>query len=248
MIKFGEFLKTLPVPTSLHLFRMDPMRGNAIFVVESKVIFTLVDIIFGGTGTEVFKIEGREFTAIESNLIKKIVLSALADLEESWKALIDLTVSYQRAEVNPQFAQIVPPTDVVVVMNFEVEVEYTSGVISICIPYAMLEPVKEKLAAGFQSEQLEVDRAWSGRFKAGLMESKVDMMVELGRVSILGKDIANLKTGDVIQLDHYASDPLEIYVEGIPKYRGYPGIFKGNKAVQISQILTEKEDLEYGTE
>jgi flagellar motor switch protein FliM len=248
MIKFGEFLKTLPVPTSLHLFRMDPMRGNAIFVVESKVIFTLVDIIFGGTGTEVFKIEGREFTAIESNLIKKIVLSALADLEKSWKALIDLTVSYQRAEVNPQFAQIVPPTDVVVVMNFEVEVEYTSGVISICIPYAMLEPVKEKLAAGFQSEQLEVDRAWSGRFKAGLMESKVDMMVELGRVSILGKDIANLKTGDVIQLDHYASDPLEIYVEGIPKYRGYPGIFKGNKAVQISQILTEKEDLEYGTE
>ena len=248
MIKFGEFLKTLPVPTSLHLFRMDPMRGNAIFVVESKIIFTLVDIIFGGTGTEAFKIEGREFTAIENNLIKKIVLNALVDLEKCWKPLIDLTVTYQRAEINPQFVQIVPPTDVVVVMNFEVEVEYTTGVISICIPYAMLEPIKEKLSAGFQSEQLEVDKGWSSRFKTGLMRSYVEMMVELGRVSILGRDIVNLKIGDVIQLDHYASDPLDIYVEGIPKYKGYPGIYKGNQAMQISQIVTGKEDMDYGTE
>ena len=248
MIKFGEFLKTLPVPTSLHLFRMDPMRGNAIFVMESKVIFTLVDIIFGGTGTEAFKIEGREFTAIENNLIKKIVLSALADLEKCWKPLIDLTVTYQRAEINPQFVQIVPPTDVVVVMNFEIEVEYTTGVISICLPYSMLEPIKEKLAAGFQSEQLEVDRSWSNRFKAGLMKSYVDIMVELGRVSVYGKDIVNLKKGDVIQLERFASDPLEIYVEGVPKYKGYPGTFKGNQAIQIAQILTGKEDAEYGTE
>ncbi len=248
MIKFGEFLKTLPVPTSLHLFRMDPMRGNAIFVMESKVIFTLVDIIFGGTGTESFKIEGREFTAIENNLIKRIVMSALVDLEKCWKPLIDLTISYQRAEINPQFVQIVPPTDVVVVMNFEIEVEYTTGVISICLPYSMLEPIKEKLSAGFQSEQLEVDRSWSNRFKAGLMKSYVDIMVELGRVSVYGKDVVNLKVGDVIQLERYASDPLDIYVEGVPKYKGHPGTFKGNQAVSIAQILTGKEDAEYGTE
>ncbi|PKN77107.1 MAG: flagellar motor switch protein FliM, partial [Deltaproteobacteria bacterium HGW-Deltaproteobacteria-10] len=198
MIKFGEFLKTLPVPTSLHLFRMDPMRGNAIFIMESKIIFTLVDIIFGGTGTAAFKIEGREFTAIENNLIKKVVMSALADLEKCWKALIDLKITYQRAEINPQFAQIVPPTDVVVVMNFEVEVEYTSGVVSVCIPYSMLEPMKEKLSAGFQSEQLEVDKAWANRFKSGLLKSYVDIFVELGRAQVLGKDVVNLKKGDVI--------------------------------------------------
>lgn len=248
MIKFGEFLKTLPVPTSLHIFRMDPMRGNAIFVIESKIIFTLVDIIFGGTGTETFKIEGREFTAIENNLIKKIVLNALTDLEKCWKPLIDLTVSYQRAEINPQFAQIVAPTDVVVVMNFELEVEYTTGVISICIPYAMLEPIKEKLSAGFQSEQLEVDRGWSSRFKTNLVRAYVEVMVELGRVSISGKDIVNLKIGDVIPLDHYATDPLDVFIQGILKYQAYPGVFKGNQAVQISKIITGKEDLEYGTE
>ncbi|MEN6619946.1 MAG: flagellar motor switch protein FliM [Smithella sp.] len=242
MIKFGEFLKTLPVPTSLHLFRMDPMRGNAIFIMESKIIFTLVDIIFGGSGTASYKIEGREFTAIENNLIKKVVLSALADLEKCWKPLIDLTIAYQRAEINPQFAQIVPPTDVVVVMNFEVEVEYTSGVISICIPYSMLEPVKEKLAAGFQSEHLEVDKAWANRFKAGLLKSYINIFVELGRTQVLSKDVMNLKKGDVIQLEHYASDPLDVYVEGIKKYTGYPGNYKGNQAVQISGIVTGKED------
>ncbi len=248
MIKFGEFLKTLPVPTSLHLFRMDPMRGSAIFVMESKIIFTLVDIIFGGTGTEAFKIEGREFTAIENNLIKKIVLAALVDLEKSWKPLIDLTVTYQRAEINPQFVQIVPPTDVVVVMNFEVEVEYTSGVISICIPYSMLEPIKEKLSAGFQSEQREVDKSWSNRFTVGLLKAYVDIMVELGRVTVPGRDVIHMKQGDVIPLDHYASDPLDIYVEGVPKYKGYPGIFKGSQAVQICQTITGKEEMTYGTE
>ena len=247
MIKFGEFLKTLPVPTSLHLFRMDPMRGTAIFVVESKVIFTLVDIIFGGAGVEAYKIEGREFTAIENNLIKKVVLSALTDLEKSWKSLIDLKVSYQRAEINPQFVQIVPPTDVVIVINFEIEIEYTSGIISICIPYSMLEPIKDKLAAGFQSEQLEVDKGWTNRFKDGLMQSYVEIMAELGRTQIHGKDVVNLKKGDVIQLDQYASDPLDIYLEGIIKYKGYPGNFKGNQAVQISQVIMRKEDAEYGT-
>ncbi len=247
MIKFGEFLKTLPVPTSLHLFRMDPMRGTAIFVVESKVIFTLVDIIFGGAGVEAYKIEGREFTAIENNLIKKVVLSALTDLEKSWKSLIDLKVSYQRAEINPQFVQIVPPTDVVIVINFEIEIEYTSGIVSICIPYSMLEPIKDKLAAGFQSEQLEVDKGWTNRFKDGLMQSYVEIMAELGRSQIHGKEVVNLKKGDVIQLDQYASDPLDIYVEGIIKYKGYPGNYKGNQAVQISQVILGKEDAEYGT-
>jgi flagellar motor switch protein FliM len=175
-------------------------------------------------------------------LIKKIVLSALADLEKCWKPLIDVKISYQRAEINPQFVQIVPPTDVVVVINFEVEVEYTSGVISVCIPYSMLEPVKEKLSAGFQSEHPEVDRGWASRFKSGLMKSHVDLFVELGRAQVLGKDVMNLKQGDVIQLEHYASDPLDVYVEGVKKFIGYPGNYKGNQAIQISSTVTTKEE------
>ena len=199
MIKFGEFLKTIPVPTSLHLFRMEPMRGNALLVVESKLIFTLVDIMFGGSGKESFKVEGREFTAIESNLIKRVALSAMGDIEKAWKSVIDLKVSYQRAEVNPQFVRV-PPTDIVVVINFEVEVEYTTGILSVCIPYAMLEPVREKLHAGFQSEQMEADRTWMNRFRKGLMKAKVDLVVELGSTEISGSEVVQLKKGDVIPL------------------------------------------------
>jgi flagellar motor switch protein FliM len=248
MIKFGEFLKTLPVPTSLHLFKMDPLRGNAIIVVESKIIFTLVDILFGGSGKEGFKIEGREFTPIESNLIKKIVINALQDLEKAWKALQDIKISYQRSEINPQFIQIVPPTDVVVVANFEVEIEYSSGIISMCIPYAMLEPIKEKLQAGFQSEQLEVDKAWINRFRKNLITSKVDILVELGHAEIDAREVIKLKKGDVIPLEQYASDPLNVYIEGVSKYKGYPGIYKGNQAIQICEVITGKEGDDYGSE
>ncbi len=248
MIKFGEFLKTIPVPTSLHLIRMEPLRGNAIIVLESKLIFTLVDILFGGTGRDSYKVEGREFTAIENNLIKRVVLSAMGDIEKAWKSVIELKVSYQRAEVNPQFVQIVPPTDIVVVINFEVEVEYTTGILSICIPYAMLEPVREKLHAGFQSEQMEVDRTWMNRFRKGLMQAKVNLVVELGSAEISGSDVVQLKKGDVIPLEQYAREPLAIYVEGIRKFTGCAGVYRGNRAIQVVGITTGKEGDEYGAE
>jgi flagellar motor switch protein FliM len=246
MIKFGEFLKTVPVPTSLHLFRMDPLRGSAIIVLESKLIFTLVDILFGGTGRDAYKVEGREFTAIENDLIKRVVLSAMGDIEKAWKSIIEVKVAYQRAEVNPQFVQIVPPTDIVVVINFEVEVEYTTGILSLCLPYAMLEPVRERLHAGFQSEQLEVDKTWMNRFHEGLLKAKVDLVVELGKTDISGSEVVLLKKGDVIPLDQYASDPLNVYVEGVMKFSGAAGVFRGNKAIEIVGVHTGKEVEDYG--
>jgi flagellar motor switch protein FliM len=248
MMKFGEFLKTLPVPTSLHIFRMEPLRGSAIFVVESKVIFALVDILFGGSGQSSFKIEGREFTAIENRLIKRAVLSALADFEKAWKAILDVKISHQRSEINPQFAHIVPLTDVVVVVHFEIEMEFSSGIVSVCIPYSMLEPVREKLQAGFQSDALEVDREWVNRFKDGLMSSKVELIVELGRSEVSGKEIVDLKEGDVIMLDRYRVDPLDIFVEGVQKLTAFPGVYKGSSAIQIAGTIQGKEARYYGTE
>jgi len=247
-IKYGDFLKTLPVPTSLHLFRIDPLRGNAIIVVESKVIFTLVDIVFGGSGRNGFKVEGREFTAIENNLIKKVVLSALLDLEKAWKALLDVKMTYQRSEVNPQFAHIVPLTDVVVVVNFEIEMDYSSGIVSLCIPYSTLEPIREKLQAGFQSDHLDVDKEWEKRLKEELMSSGLELIARLGRSQLLTRDVRDLKIGDVILLDQYASDPIDIYVEGTLKFRGYPGVCRGNQALQIKHLISRREVIQYGTE
>jgi flagellar motor switch protein FliM len=248
MMKFGEFLKTLPVPTSLHIFRMEPLRGSAIFVVESKVIFSLVDILFGGTGQSSFKIEGREFTAIENRLIKRVVLSALVDFEKAWKAILDVKIGHQRSEINPQFAHIVPLTDVVVVVHFEIEMEFSSGIVSVCIPYSMLEPVREKLQAGFQSDALEVDREWANRFRDGLMVSKVELIVELGRSEVSAKEVVDLKKGDVIMLERYRIDPLDVFVEGVQKLTAFPGVYKGNSAIQIAGTIQGKEARYYGTE
>jgi flagellar motor switch protein FliM len=248
MIKFGDFLKTLPVPTSLHLFRMEPLKGSAVFVVESKVIFTLVDIFFGGSGRDPYRVEGREFSAIETNLIKRVIMTALGDLEKSWQALLECKMSYQRSETNPQFAQIVPPTDVVVLINYEVEMEFASGVLSLCIPYSMLEPVRERLQAGFQSDTLEVDLVWASRFRENLMASKVEILVELGRAEISAKEAVDLQKGDVILLDQFAVDPLKIYVEGMLKFGGVPGTHKGNQAVRIVELMDKKEVHQYGAE
>jgi len=248
MVKFGEFLKSIPVPTSMHLFKLEPLRGSGLIIVESKIIFMLVDIIFGGTGRNSFKIEGREFTAIENNIIKKVILSALVDLEKAWQSLLDLKISYQRSEINPQFVQLVPPTDVVVVSNFEIEVEYSSGTISLCIPYSTLGPLRDRLQAGYQSEQMEVDKTWLNRFKGGLFASKVDLTAQLGGAVINTGEVVNLKKGDVIPLDRFVSDPIDIFVEGVMKFRGHPVTYKGNQAVKISHIISRDEVVDYGTE
>jgi len=248
MVKYGEFLKMLPVPTSMHLFKIEPLRGSALIVVESKIIFMLVDIIFGGSGKNAYKIEGREFTAIENNIIKKVVLSALGDIEKVWQPIIDLKTSYQRSEINPQFVHLVPPTDVVIVSNFEIEVEYSSGIISLCIPYSALEPVRERLQAGYQSEQLDVDKTWINRFKSGLFASKVNVMAHLGSTQVNAGEVVNLQKGDVIPLDQYATDPVSIFIEGVLKFRGRPVIYKGTQAIQISHIITSNEVIDYGTE
>ena len=244
MVKFGEFLKSIPVPTSMHLFRLDPLRGSALITVESKIIFMLVDIIFGGSGKNTYKIEDREFTAIENNIIKKVVLIALRDIERAWQSLVELKITYQRSEINPQFIQLVPPTDVVIVSTFEIEVEHSSGTISLCIPYSTLGPLRDRLRAGYQSEQPEVDKTWISRFKGGLFASKVDLTVRLGSTEINASEVINLKKGDVIPLSKSIEDPINIYIEGVKKFRGRPVIYRGNHAVQVSHVISNDEAID----
>ncbi|MBN2516023.1 MAG: flagellar motor switch protein FliM [Deltaproteobacteria bacterium] len=239
MMKYGEFMRTVPLPTSMHVFKMDPLKGNSLFVFESKIIFTLVDILFGGTGRDSFKVEGRDFTAIENGLIRKVVLSALNDLEKVWKPLINLNIVYQRSEVNPQFVQIVLPSEVVIVTVFEIEMDFSSGNITLCIPYSTIEPIKEKMRSGYQVDNLEVSDEWKESLESEVRLSSVNMEVLLGKTELKGREIANLKKGDVILLDRYYSDDLDVYVEGFLKFKGQPGVYKGNQALQISQVIME---------
>ncbi|MBU1247448.1 MAG: flagellar motor switch protein FliM [Proteobacteria bacterium] len=232
MSKFGDFMRSLPVPTSISIFKMDPLRGNAILVVDSRLVFALVESFFGGAGSQP-KVEGRDFTPIEQAIVDRVVKIALANMEDSWKPVHEVHIEMIRSEVNPQFAAIVPPSDVVIVVTFEVELENAIGSLICCLPYATMEPIRSKLHASFQSERLEVDHVWINRFKERLMETPVEMLVRMGHTTITARQLLNLEKGDIMLLDTDEDALLEAEIEGVKKFHGIPGRVKGNKAFQI---------------
>ncbi|MZG54719.1 MAG: flagellar motor switch protein FliM [Nitrospinae bacterium] len=236
-IKFGDFLRSLPVPSSLHIFRMEPLRGHGLMVVESKLVFAVVDTFFGGSGTKEAKITGRDFSSIEIRMTKSVVLSALQDLEKAWRPVHTVTTNFVRSEVNPQFAAIVPPTDIVLVILFEIEMESISGTLTICLPYAAIEPIIPKLKASFQSEEMEVDQVWVRRLRTELLATEIELVAELGTTVVTPQDLMNYKVGDTIMLGNDVSDPLLLKVEQIPKFKGFPGVSRGNKAIQLTETI-----------
>jgi len=237
MMKFGDFMRGLPVPTSINIFKMDPLRGNALMVVDARLVFALVENFFGGQGS-LPKIEGREFTRIEMAVVDKVIKIALNDMEESWRPVHDVSLELVRSEINPQFAAIVPPSDVVVVITFEVELETAIGALTICLPYATIEPIRSKLHASFQTERLEVDNAWVARLKERLFETPVEMKVHFGDTKITANQLLRLKLGDVLLLNTDTEDLLEATIAGVPKFHGTCGQVKGSQAFQI---LREEE-------
>lgn len=236
-LKFSEFMNSLPLPSCLNILRLDPLRGAAVMVIESKLLYALVDSFFGGNDVPYTKIEGKDFTQIEIKIARRVVLSAIDDLEKAWEPVYPLKVGYSRTEINPQFVAVVPPSDVVIATTFDVELEKVAGTIKIVIPYATLEPIKSKLSVGFQSEQLEVDFIWINRIKEQIMGTTANMLVKLGVADITVRDLIELEPGDIIQLGTDATLPLDVMVEGVPKFKGVPGISKGNRAIKITDVV-----------
>ena len=236
-IKFGDFLRSLPVPSSMHIFRMEPLRGHGLVIVESKVVYAVVDTFFGGSGAKESKITDRDFSAIEIRMTKTVILSVLQDLEKAWRPVHTVTTNFVRSEVNPQFAAIVPPTDVVLVILFEIEMENISGTLTICLPYEAIEPVIPKLKAQFQSEKLEVDHVWVRRLRGELLSTDIEIIAELGTTEITPEGLMGFKVGDTLILGNDVTDPLILKVEGNPKFKGFPGVSRGNKAIQITEVI-----------
>ena len=237
MMKFGEFLKTVPVPASIHLFKMEPLRGMALVIVESKLVFSLIDMFFGGGGRDTVKVEGRDFTAIEERIVRKVVEAALACMEDAWNPIEDIRFSFVRSEMNPQFVTIVPPSDVVILSTFTLEMDEFSGSITICIPYSLVEPLRNKLYTGFQSERLEVDVAWLRRLVSRLLATDVALSSTLGDTEITGRQLLELKVGDIVPLRQDATEMAQVQIEKCLKYRAVVGTSKGSKAVMLKQRL-----------
>jgi flagellar motor switch protein FliM len=236
-IKFGEFMNSLPLPSCLNILRLDPLRGSAVMVIESKLLYALVDSLFGGSDVPYTKIEGKDFTQIEIKVARRIVMSAVDDLEKAWAPVFPLKITYSRTEINPQFVAIVPPSDVVISTAFDVELEKMSGSIKLVFPYSTLEPIKSKLSVGFQNEQLEVDHIWINRIKTQLLGTSVNLICNIGSCWINLRDLMEISKGDVLLLDRDADKALDVTVEGIHKFRGIPGIIRGNKAIKITEII-----------
>lgn len=241
MLKFGDFMRSLPVPSSIHIIKVDPLRGNALVVLETKLVFALIDCFFGGRGTSGIKIEGREFTAIEQKILHKVVDSALREWANAWRPVHDIHFSYIRGEMNPQFAGIIPNEDVLVVVQFEVEMEESTGNIVLCIPYMLLEPIRDKLYATFQTEEkVDVDTDWLNRLKEELLRVYADLVVELGSARITGRELTLLKVGDVIRLDKNVNDLLLVKIQDIPKFYAKLGKVGEIMAVQIAMFVDKQ--------
>jgi flagellar motor switch protein FliM len=239
LLKFGEFVNTLPIPSCMCIMRFESLRGPALLVFESKLAYALVDSFFGGTDRPFTRIEGKEFTRIELSIMQKVMDLAIRDLEEAWAPVHKSDISFVRTEVNPQFVGVVPPSDVIISTTFEVELENASGTIALVIPYSTIEPIKNKLNASFQTESERVDKEWTAKMEEHLYDVEANLLINLGCASITVGDLVNLNVGDIIPLKQGADGELEVLVEGVPKYRCFFGISRGNKAIQVTGVLKE---------
>lgn len=233
--KFSEFIQGLYVPTNLNVIRMSPLRGRALIVMEPRLVFTAVDNFFGGGGQFYNKVEGREFTPTEMRIIRLIIDMIFKDFSEAWKPVMDMEFEYINSEVNPQFANIVSPSEIVVISTIHVELEGGGGDINIAMPYSMIEPIRELLDA-VTSDRGEVDGRWQESLRIEIMRSEVTLHSILIEKDMKISEVIELKKGDVIPIEMPETVVLE--VESVPVFRGRLGLSDGNYAIQITDKMT----------
>jgi len=234
--KFSEYVQGLFVPTNLNIIRIKPLRGRALIVIEPRLVFTAVDNYFGGGGEFYNKIEGREFTPTEMRIIKVLVEMVFKDLEEAWRPVIELHMEYMSSEVNPAFANIVSPVEIVVVSTVHIELEGGGGDISIAMPYSMIEPIRDLLDAGISSDQGDSDNnRWQGALRAEVMRSEIEMKSILVEKEIKLRDVLNFKAGDVIPIT--LPEEVLLRAEAVPVFTGKVGLSSGNYAIKIDEKI-----------
>lgn len=231
MLKFGEYVRNLFVPTSLNMVKVRPLRGTSLFNVDSKLVFSMVDNFFGGDGRFHAKIEGREFTATEMRVVQMMLNCVFVDLKKAWTPVTKLEFQYVSSEVNPQFANIVSPSEVVVVSSFHIELEGGGGDFHVTMPYSMLEPIRDLLGAGVQSDSSEMDERWSKVLRYEMKRAEVSLDSSLARTRISLKDVLSLKKGDVIPID--IPELTTLRVEGLAIFLAEFGISNGMNALKI---------------
>lgn len=240
VVKYADYVRTLQLPTSLNLVKFNPLRGTGLVLLEAKLVFALVDMYFGGKGRHA-KIEGREFTTIESQIIRGVVEGVFENLREAWAHVIELSMEQVGSEMNPQFANIVSPTEIVVVTRFSIEIDGCGGDLHVTMPYSMIEPLREVLDSGMQSDRMEKDDRWSRAMRQELESAKIELRAVLGEETVTVQDLVALRPGDVLSFDFKGNATL--IAEDVPILRGAFGTSRGQLAVQVGErVLVGKAD------
>jgi len=243
-LKFGEYIHTLFVPTSLNLLKMKPLKGTALLVIEPTLVFILVDNYFGGEGKFHAKIEGREFTPTEQRVIHMFMEICFIDLIKAWEPVLPIEFEFSSREVNPQFANIVSPSEVVVVSSLHVELEGGGGNIHITMPYSMLEPIRELLDAGIQSDKSDTDDRWSMAMADEIKSANVEIASTLAKTTLSLQEVMNLKAGDIIPVE--LDDEVNVFAENIPVLKAHCGIHNNQYAVKILGKVDRGTHMETG--
>jgi flagellar motor switch protein FliM len=238
IVKFSEYVHSLFVPTNLNLVRITPLRGKALVVMDPTLVFTAVDNYFGGTGQYYNKIEGREFTPMEMRIIRILLDLVFKDMKESWSPVMQVHFEYLNSEVNPQFANIVSPTEVVVVSTIHVELEGGGGNIHITMPYSMIEPIRELLDAGIQGDRDDSDSRWRTALRTEILDAPVNAYTVLVEKTLTVAQLLDMRPGDVLPVD--MPERVTFVVEDIPVFYAKAGVSHGKRALRLLEKVTRQ--------
>lgn len=238
--KYSAFLREIVVPTNFNIVSVKPLRGSGLIVCDPTLVFAVIDSLFGGIGKFHARIEGRDFSPTEQRVITRIVEVILAEYHKAWKGIYPLELEYQRSEMQPQFANIATPSEIVVSTSFTLEIGETSGTIYFCIPYSTLEPIRDVLYSTTVGDSAEPDRRWINLMKRQIQDAEVELIAELANAPATVEQLLAFKPGDFIELD---LDPLiQTKVDGVPVFACHYGTSNGKYALKIDKMLTGSQE------
>jgi len=242
--KSDDFLKTLPSPVCMGIFKIDPLKGASVVTMDNNLVYAIIDSVLGGSGAPSIMENNRLYTSIEMKIMQKMMKDALLDMEKAWVPLVhDAKMNLLRMEMNPRLVNIVPPEYLVVTMEMEIQIENTRGSMVFAIPYMTVDPIKEKLKYGGQIDTETRDPKWTYKLSNELSEAPMAINVEMGHATITLRELMHLECGDTIMLNKDILTPMVMNVGGVAKFLGTPGVYRGNKALQILRNITREEVL-----
>ncbi len=237
--KYSEFIRNLVVPTNLNLIQAKPLRGTGLVVFDPNLVFLVVDNMFGGDGRFHTRVEGRDFTATEQRIIQGMLGVVFEEYQKAWKPVYPLQFEYIRSEMNTQFANIATPSEVIVSVTFTIELSGNTAEMHLCLPYSMVEPIRDVLYSTMHSEQASSDKRWTGMLTRQLQTAEVELVATLGDTTVTFGEIMNMKVGDVIPIT--VPTNVSAAVDGVPVLECRYGVQNGQYALKIQHFLAEEE-------